>query len=227
MSNSKSGTASDLAKTITDSMQAMADISMTAIKNSFQNFSGSVGQMSKALSGTSMGNLNIPFLSKQDDCCAPKEDCPPHCILQITRTAAAGEKVMVPFMVKNNCVATKTYRLGLREMKNIDGTLAPSQPELNKKQVILDAGASELILLGADLSNFPNGNTYTTEIVIREKDINQNICFTLHVDSGKNIPVAEPVDEKKYLLKWQSWKSHFYCEPKKGLRLTDAANSPG
>ena len=123
-------------------------------------------------------------------------------------------------MVKNKCGGTKHYRIGVRDLKNVDGSMAPSQPILNKHDVTLDAGQSEMVLMSIDLLQVPNGNTYNAEIVLREKDINQNICFKLIVDGNSNVPVAEPLDEKKYLLRWQSWKSHFYCEPKKLSRVT-------
>ncbi|MBK6731819.1 MAG: hypothetical protein IPG60_12945 [Bacteroidetes bacterium] len=40
------------------------------------------------------------------------------------------------------------------------------------------------------------GYNYETEIVIREKDVNQNICFSLVVNAFENIPVACPRNEK-------------------------------
>lgn len=215
--NSKSNI--DVKNTITDSMQMIADMSVSTIKSSIENISGNIGQLNKVMSDMGLGTFTIPIGKKsKQDCCAPEEECPPHCILQITRHAFAGERIMVQFMVKNNCNTARTYKIGVRELKNIDGSIAPAQPELNKKQVTLDPGGSELVLMGIDLSQFNNANTYTSEVVIREKDINQNICFKLIVDANKNVPVAEPLDEKKYLMHWQSWKSHFYCEPKKVIR---------
>ncbi|MEO6221418.1 MAG: hypothetical protein ABIO81_13380 [Ginsengibacter sp.] len=214
--------------TITDSMQMIADMSMATVKSSLENISGNMGQLNKVMSNIGLGTFKMPFTQKsKHDCCAPEEECPPHCILQLTRHAYAGERIMVPFMIKNSCNTTRTYKIGVREMKNLDGSIAPAQPELNKKQVTLDADASEMVLLGIDLNQFSNGNTYTAEIVIREKDINQNICFTLIVDGNKNVPVAEPLDEKEYLLHWQSWKSHFYCEPKKAGRVAGAGINEG
>ncbi len=216
----------DVKNTITDSMQMIADLSVSTIKSSIENITGVTGQLSKVMSDMGLGTFTLPIGKKsKHDCCAPEEDCPPHCILQITKQAYAGERIIVPFMVKNHCNTAKTYKVGVRDLKNIDGTIAPAQPELNKKQVTLDPGGSELVLLGIDLNQFTNGNTYTAEIVIREKDINQNICFKLIVDGHKNIPVAEPLDEKKYLMHWQSWKSHFYCEPKKATRIAGGVDN--
>lgn len=212
---------SDIKNVFTDSMQMIADTSVSAMKLMTENLSGNVDLLNKAMSATGLGTLTLPFGKKgKQSCCPPEEECPPHCILQITRCAYAGEKIMVPFLVKNNCNSQKTYRIGLRELKNIDGSPAPAQPELNKKQVTLEPGNSELVLLGVDLGQFTNGNTYTAEVVIREKEINQNICFKLIVEAANNIPVAEPQDEKKYLLRWQNWQSHFYCEPGRAARIS-------
>src|SRR6185503_10218617 len=128
--------------------------------------------MSKVMSSIGLPTFNLPFLKKDDcDCCPPKNECPPHCILQITRHASAGERIIVPFMVKNKCGATKHYRIGVRDLKNDDGSIAPSQPVLNKHEVTLDAGQSELVLMSIDLLQFSNGNTYNAEIVLRENDI--------------------------------------------------------
>ena len=47
--------------------------------------------------------------------------------------------------------------------------------------------------------------------VLDEKEINQNICFTIKVDNSGSTTVS-PLDEQQYLLHWQSWKDHYYCE---------------
>ncbi len=198
-------------KGIADNLQKIAGLSMDTIKSSVENASKNMSQLNKVMTSAGLGKFTLPVLGKKDsDCCPPKEECPPHCLLQITRNALAGERIIVPFMIKNTCGATKNYRVGIRELKNIDGNVAPSQPNLNKNNVTLNANQSEQVLMEIDLAGFQN-NTYNAEIVIREKNINQNICFTLVVGNA-NPPVAEPIDEKKYLLHWQSWKSHFYCE---------------
>jgi hypothetical protein len=199
-------------KGVTDGLQKIASMSMDSVKSSVEAASKNLSEVNKVTSGIGLGNFTLPLLGKKDncDCCPPKEECPPHCMLQISRNASKGERIIVPFLVKNTCGATKTYRVGVRELKSIDGNLAPSQPRLNKNHVTLDANQSEMVLMEIDLLQFEN-NTYNAEIVVREKNINQNICFTLVVGET-NAPVAKPIDEKKYSLHWQSWKSHFYCE---------------
>ena len=200
-------------KSITDGLQKMASISMDTFKFATETASKNLTEVNKVMGNVGFGKINLPFFKKDDcDCCPPKHECPPHCILNITRNASAGERIVVPFMVKNKCGGTKHYRLGVRELKSIDGSLAPAQPKLNKSSVTLEAGQSELVQMGIDLAGFSNGNTYNAEIVIREKDINQNICFKLIVNDNNNVPVAVPLEEKKYRLHWQSWRSHFYCE---------------
>ena len=98
---------------------------------------------------------------------------------------------------------------------------APSQPELNKNFVTLAPNQSEQVLMSVDLMQFNTGSTYTTEIVVREKEINQNICFTLIVANPINVVTATPKDENSYRMRWQSWKDHYYCE-KPTLRQVDA-----
>ena len=200
-------------KGITDGLQKIASMSMDTVKSSIETASKNMSEVNKVMTGIGLGKFTLPLLGKKDDCecCPPKEECPPHCLLQINRNASVGERIIVRFAVKNKCGGTKSYRIGVRELKNIDGTKAPSQPNLNKNNVTLEAGESEMVLMAIDLNNFSAG-TYNAEIVIREKDINQNICFKLVVGDNNNVPVAEPLDEKQYRLHWQSWRSHFYCE---------------
>ncbi|WP_346237021.1 hypothetical protein ABDK00_012720 [Niabella insulamsoli] len=206
------------------------------ITDNFQQLTGASLASFKPLLDTMLDNLTVlsrPFVNEEgapkftipqlklgasDDCCAPQETCPPHCIASITTNAMAGERVMVPFTIKNNCSVVKTYRVGVRELQDRDGQLATMQPYLNKNSVVLQPGASERVVMSIDLANASAGKTYTTEIVIREKAYNQNICFTLNlVDDGGTI--VYPQDEKKYSRRWQSWKSHFYCEPKKAATV--------
>ena len=205
-----------LQQSITDNMQKLADLSVATIRSSVENVSKNVGELSKMAGNLGVGPINLPFLKTGGscNCCPPEHDCPPHCILELVRHAVAGERIIVPFAVKNTCGAAKRYRVGIRELKSLDGSQAPAQPILNKKDVSLQPGETEEVEMTLDLANFSAGNTYAAEIVIREKEINQNICFTLVIDGNKSVPVARPLDEKKYHLRWQSWQSHFYCEGK-------------
>src|SRR5687767_747829 len=115
-------------KSITDGLQKLADISMGTFKTSVENASKNITEMSKVMSNIGLPTFNLPLLKNdKHDCCPPKEECPPHCLLQISRTASAGERIIVPFMVKNKCGATKRYRIGIRDLKNADGSKAPSQ----------------------------------------------------------------------------------------------------
>lgn len=202
---------------LTDGMQKLTDLSLSMLRLSMDTASKNVNVVKDAMGNMGLGSFTLPGLTLpglttgDHGCCPPERDCPPHCLLQITRQAAAGERIIVPFLVKNKCGTAKHYRVGVRELKNTDGSSAPSQPVLDKYDVTLDPGQSQLVSMSIDLGNFSNGNTYQMEIVIREKDINQNICFTLVVGTA-DAPVAQPLDEKKYTLRWQDWRSHFYCE---------------
>ncbi len=204
---------------LTDGLQKLTDLSLSTLRLSMDTASKNVNELTKVMSNVGLGSFMLPVLpgilpgmkTVDHGCCPPEEECPPHCLLQIRREAAAGERIIVPFLVKNKFNGTKQYKIGVRELKNIDGSAAPSQPVLNKNEVTLDPGQSELVSIAIDLANFQNGTTYQAEIVIRENAINQNICFKL-VLGNAGAPVAQPLDEKKYTLHWQNWRSHFYCE---------------
>ena len=211
MSTDKSDTS--LPQMLTDNFQKMANVSIEAMQPLVENMVESLSNFNKNISKSGLPTLNILGTGNKSKCCPPEETCPPHCIASISRQAMAGERIIVPFVITNNCNAQKTYRIGLRELKDADGNLAPSQPNLNKDQVTLEPGRSERVLMTLDLGNYSNGTSYEAEIVIREREINQNVCFTLRVNDHTLTSVS-PLDEKKFKLKWQSWQSHFYCEPR-------------
>ena len=210
----KTNIAGTLQQGLAESFQKMADVSLASVRPLINTMFNNIIDLNKTLFEKGIPAIQVPqFRLQNDDCCAPKTSCPPHCLTTSPRHAAEGERIIVPFMVKNTCATAKTFRVGVRELKDADGKIAPDQPKLNKNQVVLEPGRSERVLMSIDLANFTQGSTYSTEIVLREKEINQNICFTLIVDANNNIPVAEPIAEQKYRLRWQSWQNHFYCEP--------------
>jgi hypothetical protein len=193
-------------------IKQLADLSSVSLKNMVENNLKTFNDVTGLI--RNMG-ISIPnFTTKKDDCgcCPPKHQCPPRCILSISRTASAGEKIIVPFKVKNTSYMPKVYQVGVRPLKNENGELAPTQPTLNKNKLELDGSESELVLMAIDLEKFIPGHTFYTDIVLREKDINQNICFHLLVKPYSEIPEAKPVDERKYRMHFQDWKTHYYCE---------------
>ncbi len=212
----KQNTAAGLQQVLTDSIQKMANLSIGNMKPFIEGMMNNLTAINKTVIDSGIPAIKIPSIKIQDcDCCPPKNDCPPHCIASISKCAMAGERILVPFKIKNTCSILKTYRIGVRELKSDDGQPAPAQPRLNKQSVTLEPGRSERVLMTIDLEKFNNGSVYATEIVLRENEINQNICFTLSLDGDCHTIVAEPQDEKKYRLRWQNWQSHYYCEPQK------------
>lgn len=209
---SKSTTATDMQKMLSDNLQQLTNLSISTLRPMMEGFINNISAINNSVIKKGLPLIKIPKLNAGNcDCCPPEESCPPHCIASITKSAMEGERIIIPFMVKNDCNQIKTYRVGVRELIDENGAVAPAQPALNKSAVTLEPGRSEQVLIALDLANFKTGSTYTTEIVLREKDINQNICFTLIVEDPKAI-VVTPYSEQKYRLRWQSWKDHYYCE---------------
>ena len=200
--------------TVMDNLQTLTEMSMEFYSNMIDNMTGN-NSMFGANAGQLGRNALQPFktMFNSGDCCPPKNECPSHCIASITRKAMIGEQIIIPFTVYNDCNRNKTFKVGVREMTDQDGKIAPSQPKLNKLSVTLKPHSRERVLIGIDLGKFDDG-TYTAEVVLREKEYNQNICLTLEVSDYPSVS-ATPLEEKKYKLKWQSWQSHFYCEPQK------------
>lgn len=201
-----------LSDTAVNNFQKVANMSVDFYRNIFNTLLENNSSFSNTLTQVSRSTLNpVKSMFNSGDCCPPEQTCPPNCIATIERQAMAGERIIVPFQIKNTCTSPRTYRIGVRELLDLDNKPAPDQPALNKASVTLQPNGSERVLMRLDLANFQNG-AYTAEIVVREKEINQNICFTLIVRDHQP-PVAEPKEENHYKLRWQSWKSHYYCEP--------------
>ena len=182
----------------------------------------SIGNALKVVSGLSAKVFEaaakgmLETMHHQNECCCPPcDECPPYCLLTLKRHAYPGEVIIVPFKVRNACGVPKQYRFGVRPLLNQHGQPAPSQPTLDKTFCELQPGQSICIELRLDLTQgYRAGQEYETVIVVRQKEHNQNICFTLCIDSCKDAPVAEPIDEKKLNTHFVSWKHHYYCEPK-------------
>lgn len=211
MTNNQSD--NSLPQMLTDNFQKMTTVSMEAMQPLMENMVENMSNFNKTISDSGLPTLNIFGSGKKSKCCPPEETCPPHCIATINRQAMAGERIIVPIIVSNKCNTQKTYRVGVRELMDVEGNLAPSQPVLNKTSLTIEPGRSERVLMTLDLANYNNGSSYKAEVVIREREINQNVCFTLNVNDNNGTEVS-PLDEKKFKLKWQSWQSHFYCEPR-------------
>ena len=207
---------SSLQKTLIDNFQSMSKLSVNTMQPLFKNMVETASNLNNSILEGKIPSLDLSSfqINKKSNCCPPVTECPPQCIASISREARSDERIIVPFLIKNTCSTQKTYRVGVRELKNLDGQLAPNQLFLNKTAVTLAPGARENILMSLDLSNFSNGSTYEAEIVIREKEINQNICFTLYVNDHTPMTVS-PYNENQYKQKWLNWHSHFYCDPPK------------
>lgn len=158
--------------------------------------------------------------AKQDrsvPCCPPEWDCPPHCLATISRTVHTGEVVMIPFYLKNPCSQPKTYRIGLRPLLDPEGKTYENVLQLDKTSVTMQPGQAAVVRVRADLTRgLQTGKCYTAEIVVREKEVNQNICLQLCVDDYQDLPVVHLREEADYLYHFQSWDRHFYCTPGSG-----------
>jgi hypothetical protein len=204
---------------VTQSVKRVTDATSRMLQDHLNNNMQWFNELQDVL-GTGFGQV------KKNDCnaCPPECNCPPQCLLGINRDASPGEIIVVPFKVKNILQSAKTYLVGVRPFYDNDGNLLPNQPTLNKTTLNLQPGQSMLVEMKIDLTNgYVGGNSYSTEIVIREKDVNQNICFTLNITSNRFIPEAHPLNEQSYFTHFQDWKSHYYCD----RRPTITRDRPG
>ena len=205
---------------ITQSVKRITDATTRMLQDNLNSNTQWFTELQDIL-GTGIGQV------KKNDCdaCPPECDCPPQCILSISRDANPREIIIVPFKVKNTLQSAKVYRVGVRPFYDNDGNLLPNQPTLNKSELNLQPGQSILVEMKIDLTTgYVAGNSYSTEIVIREKDVNQNICFTLNIISNAFIPEAHPLNEQNYLTHFQDWKSHYYCDTRPTITRVNPVN---
>lgn len=183
-----------------------------AVINQFTNTSM---QLMQPMMDTMLSNLSVlsPQLKKNQHCCPPETACPPQCIATIQRSAARGERIRLAMQVTNTSSQTKSYQAGVRELKDQHGQDAPVHYALNKHSLTLEPGRAELLILELDLQKAENGATYSTEVVLREKEYNQNICITVKIDDDHMVTPVQPYEEQHYRQRWKPWQAHFYCEP--------------
>lgn len=206
---------------VTDSVKRFTDATTQMVVNNVNNNLQWFTEMQNLFGLSS-------FQTNTNDCnaCPPQCDCPPQCILNITRDANAGETIIVPFKVKNILQIPKIYQVGIRPFYDDNGNTLNNQPLVNKTTLNLQPGQSITVEMKLDLSDeYVAGNSYSTEIVLREKDVNQNICFTLNIISNSFIPEAHPLSEQDYFNHFQDWKSHFYCDSRPTINRVVPVNS--
>jgi len=145
--------------------------------------------------------------------CPPQDNCPPRCLLTITRHGNIGETIIVPFKVRNLSNYVKKYQLGVRWLTDEDGQNV-SQPSLDKLEIEVQPGMAVMAEMMVYISeNLKVGSVYETEIVIRERRHNQNICFKLYVNPISEVPEAAPYDEREIDTHFHRWYYHYYCTP--------------
>jgi hypothetical protein len=70
------------------------------------------------------------------------------------------------------------------------------------------------------------GSSYEATIVIREKEVNQNVCFTLVLDPLGPDDVT-PWDEQDLQRHFLSWHHHFYCDGNATRRTAGTSDTHG
>src|SRR5690606_8711622 len=121
----KTNTGGALRQGLAESFQRMTDVSLAPVRPLMDTMFNSMSNLNKTLFETGIPAIQLPqFKFRSEDCCAPKSSCPPHCLTSITRHATEGERIIVPFMVKNTCATAKTFKVGVRELKDADGKMA-------------------------------------------------------------------------------------------------------
>ncbi len=200
---------------IVDSLQKLSRIMVEAAEESITNTINMGGRLGEAVDTVRrLTPTTTVGKTRPVPCCPPVDECPPQCLLEITRHAYAGEVILVPFRIRNNSGQARTYQIGVRPLVDENLNPAPRQPTLDKTSATIQSGQSVVVEIRIDLTNgFGTGRQYEATIVIREHEINQNVCFRLIIDPLR-APEVEPYDEKDLKKHFLSWHYHFYCEEK-------------
>lgn len=194
---------------ILDTMQNFSNASLKLFSDALE----ANNQMAQSWMNAMSQSTPTSSEKKSVACCPPDIECPPHCLMMISRQAQRGECIVIPFAVKIKCNHPKTVQIGLRPLLDPDGNPAPVQPTLDKTTITIQPGHSVVVRLRLDLKEeFITGTCYQTEVVIREKQVNQNICVRICVDDYRDVPQVTLREEAEYFNRFQSWESHFYCE---------------
>ena len=190
---------------------------MPSFYDSYTDFMGKILQGNlKIARDLYQAPMDAAFSSqKEATCCPPQKTCPPRCLAELHRQACPGERIVVPFTVRNKCGSPRDYQVGMRPLLDQHGNQAATQPTLSLSSLHLEPGQAITVMMTLDLAQgFHPGDIYSMDIVIREKDINQNICFILRIKACSEGVEVCPLDEREYTHHWHGWQDHFYCEQK-------------
>ena len=202
-------------RTMGKSVRRVASLASTIVQDTAANTASALRNLS-AMTDVVMDppQRSTAGTTRSVPCCPPDEQCPPACLLTISRTAHPGEIIMVPFRIHNASGETRKFRVGLRDMVDQHQNPAPSQPTLSRTEVTLPPMQSVLMTMRVDLTApaYDAGDELQTTIVIRERAFNQNICVEILLTPYSNVPEAVPWDEKDLSTHFLSWHHHFYCD---------------
>lgn len=199
------------------SLRRLGEATSTLLQESMSsgvNMVSRAGQVADAAASVPASASRTTGSVREVPCCPPTETCPPYCLIEITRRAHPGEMILVPFRVRNASGQPKTYHFGVRPMVDEHQNPAPSQPTLDKLSATINPHQAVLVEMKLDLraGGYQAGQQYEATIVVREKEINQNICFRLLLDPFTGVPEATPLDEQELKTHFVSWHYHFYCD---------------
>jgi hypothetical protein len=215
-------------RTLSSSARRLGTIGVRLIEDSIANTStmarrlGELAEVTRSVTGSRTAGR-----TKTVPCCPPIEECPPQCLTEITRHAHAGEVVLVAIRINNPFGEAKTWQVGLRPLVDEHQKPAPSQPTLDKTSVTVPPSQSVVVEMRIDLTQgYHAGSSYEATIVIREKEVNQNVCFTLVLDPLRPEDVT-PWDEQDLKRHFLSWHHHFYCDGNGARRTAGTSDTHG
>lgn len=161
--------------------------------------------------------------SSSSDCCTvPTQDCPPHCVAEITWEACAGEVQRAVLNVKNTGQQARAFSFAA-------GALGPSQVELSPPSAQLAPGQAVAVQVAVPPNEgFQAGQTYTGEVLIRGA-YEQCVKLKLHVATPQVAHVDLSQGDVPRHITELKWYRHYQCtEPCAAPSRTPSPNEgPG
>lgn len=151
------------------------------------------------------GDVLPSGLARGSDCCTvPTQDCPPHCVAEITWEACAGEVQRAVINVRNTGQQARAFSF-------VAGSVGPAKAEVAPPSAQLAPGQTVAVQVAVPPSEgFQPGQTYTGEVLIRGA-YEQCVKLKLHVTQPQVAHVDISQGEVPQHITELKWYRHYQC----------------
>lgn len=142
--------------------------------------------------------------SSSDCCTVPTQECPPHCVAEITWEACAGEVQRAVINVKNTGQQARAFSF-------VADTVGPAKVEVAPPSAQLAPGQAVAVQVAVSPNEgLQPGQTYTGEVLIRGA-YEQCVKLKLHVTQPQVAHVDVSQGEVPQHITELKWYRHYQC----------------